>query len=267
MVREIVAEVKTRPRCLGYNDKDASAKVFTPWIVTYGAGYSEAKEKLPEINQLVSNSRTWSGSSPSKIPKFQLVTRRAPNLKDTLFKRKKLALGSDSKSTDPCTAPDEKKRGRKCKTCKLVSGTPSVTNNNTTVKTQGGNCKTRNIIYAASCKLCTKNNVYVGKTICTLAYRINGHRTSYYGILKSFRNNSNVRPIGPGDSNDENVLGAHLFTVHNKRGDSDFDENFEFDIICSTSPENLRKSEQFYIDKLQSLYPLGLNNIKSISGN
>ena len=69
------------------------------------------------------------------------------------------------------------------------------------------------------------------------------------------------------DFDDENVLGAHLFTVHNKRSDLDFNNSFKFDILCSTAPSNIRKSEQFYIDKLKSLYPLGLNNINSVSGS
>ena len=114
--------------------------------------------------------------------------------------------------------------------------------------------------------LCSKNSVYVGKTVCPLSIRINGHRTKYNYILASYNENNQFSPHGPGDVNVDNVLGAHLFTVHHKRGPSDFDNYFKFDILCTTTPENLRKSEQFYIDKLNSLYPLGLNNIKSVSG-
>lgn len=267
MVKEVISEVRSRPRSLGYRTTNQDPTVFTPWIITYGAGYNETKEKAKEVNDIITESRTWSNEAPSKIPKFQVVTRRAPSLKDTLFKRKKLALGSGSSSTEPCTKPDERKRGRPCMTCKLVSETSSVSNNSNTVRTQGGNCKSRNIVYAATCKLCTRNNVYVGKTVSTLSQRVNGHRSKYYDILGSFRLNSHFSPHGPGDIDDENVLGAHLFTVHNKKKDSDFNDSFMFDILCSTAPNNIRKSEQFYIDKLKSLYPFGLNNIKSVSGS
>ena len=64
--------------------------------MTYGADHEEIKEKAREMNDLVNNSRTWINTSPSKIPKFQVVTRRAPNLKDNLFKRKRLTLGYGS---------------------------------------------------------------------------------------------------------------------------------------------------------------------------
>ena len=90
--------------------------------MTYGAGHEETEEKAREMNDLVCNSRTGINRSSSKIAKFQVVTRRAPSLKDNLFKRKRLELGSDSKSTDPCTKPDDKKKGRSCMTCSIVSG-------------------------------------------------------------------------------------------------------------------------------------------------
>ena len=70
----------------------------------------------------------------------------------------------------------------------------------------------------------------------------------------------------PDSFDDENILGAHLFSVHNLKEKKEFNRCFCVDILCCTSPEDLRKSEQFYIDKLRSLYPFGLNNVNSISG-
>ncbi len=77
--------------------------------MTYGAGYEETKEAAEEANSIISNSRTWSAESPQKVPNLQVVTRRAPNLKDLLFKRKKLSLDSGSRTTDPCTEPGRRK--------------------------------------------------------------------------------------------------------------------------------------------------------------
>ena len=265
-MRDVIRDVKSRPRTLGYKNKDEESGFFTPWIMTYGSGYEETKEKAAEVNNIISNSRTWSTTDPQNIPKLQVVTRRAPNLKDTLFKRKKLALGSQSTSTEPCTKPGEKRKGRPCQTCDLVSKNSSVTNNSITVKTQGGNCKTRNIVYSATCKLCTSNNVYVGKTVSCLSQRVNGHRSKFYEILRSFENDRSLSFQSPDSFDDENILGAHLFSVHNLKEKKEFNRCFCFDILCCTSPENLRKSEQFYIDKLRSLYPFGLNNVNSISG-
>ena len=60
-----------------------------------------------------------------------------------------------------------------------------VSNNGHSVRTQGGNCKTRNIVYGATCKLCTVNNVYVGKTVTSRSQRVNGRRSKYYEILEA----------------------------------------------------------------------------------
>ena len=131
-------------------------------------------------------------------------------------------------------------------TCTLVSGTSSVTNNDHTTNTQGGNCKSKNIVYAATCQLCQKNNVYVGKSVCTLSQRVNGYRSKFYDLCETFNGDEHFSVLGPGDVNDDYVLGNHLFYVHTKRDKSDFNNCFLFDILCTTSPENIRKLEQFF---------------------
>ena len=111
IIGEVISDVRSMPRLLGYRNKDENPAVFTPWIITYGAGYRETKEKAREVNETISNSRTWSNTSPAKIPTLQVVTRRAPNLKDTFFKRKRLALGSSSNSTVHALHLVRKRRG------------------------------------------------------------------------------------------------------------------------------------------------------------
>ena len=58
--------------------------------MTYGPGYDEAKHLEHEVNELLLLSDTWKDSGVQKIVK--VVPRRAPNLKDILFKRKQIAL-------------------------------------------------------------------------------------------------------------------------------------------------------------------------------
>ena len=82
LVKEVINEVRIKPRILGYKDKDQNPKTFTPWIVTYGSGYEETKDKIQEVNEVISNSRTWINEDTAKVPTFQVVSRRAPNLKD-----------------------------------------------------------------------------------------------------------------------------------------------------------------------------------------
>ena len=110
--------------------------------------------------------------------------------------------------------------------------------------------------------------MYVGKTVSCLSQRVNGHRSKFYEILRPFENDRSLSFQSSDHSfDDENILGAHLFSVHNLKEKKEFNRCFCFDILCCTSPENLKikKSEQFYNDKLKSLYPFGLNNENSIS--
>ena len=110
---EVVADVLKKPRVLGYKEIPGSAGKTTPWIITYEVGYAENKEKVQELNTILESANTWKNVEPALIPKLQVVTRRASNLKDVLFKRKALALGLRSTATVPCSKHDEHKRGRR----------------------------------------------------------------------------------------------------------------------------------------------------------
>ena len=146
LVEEVIKEARKKPRCLSYKSNKTADKAMTPWILTFGQGHEESKAKLPELNRILENSKSWKDEDKENIPTVQLVTRRAPNIKDLLFKRKSIALQTSTVGTMPCTKPNEVKKGRPCQCCKVVSKTSTVTNNNITVKTAGGDCKSRNII-------------------------------------------------------------------------------------------------------------------------
>ena len=186
MVAVVLNQLKQRPRVLEYNKNDDHNRM-TPWVVTFGPGVDEARVHAQQANASLKRSQTWSRTEENNTPLIKVVTRRAPNLKDILFKRKAIALSSTVETTQgtvPCTGPNERKRGAKCQCCKLVSRNTSVTNNGRTVSASGGNCLSNNIIYAATCSLCPGNNVYVGKTVNKLRERLNGHRSNYYDLLR-----------------------------------------------------------------------------------
>ena len=63
-------------------------------------------------NKIIPISRTWRTEDPKGVPNLQVVTRRSPNVKDAVFRRKRLALGPEFSSTNSCAKPGEKKRGR-----------------------------------------------------------------------------------------------------------------------------------------------------------
>ena len=103
------------------------------WVTTFGAGYEEAKQKSKKINQTLSLSNTW---KKEKGPIILPVCRRAPNLKDTLFQRKALALKPHNVALVPCSSLGKKKRGRKCQCCSMLSDSEEVCSN-AVVKAQG----------------------------------------------------------------------------------------------------------------------------------
>ena len=154
--------------------------------------------------------------------------------------------------------PNTSRRGPSRLTCPILSGVDWISHNGKLIRTRGGNCKTRGIVYAAQCVRCNINNTYVGKTTTNLATRVNGHRSNFYKILR------NTSPLDPEGIDDSTILGAHLLLDHNFSNPIDFNASYKFYILTLTDPVNLRKYEQFFINKLNCKYPLGLNRIDSI---
>ena len=83
------------------------------------------------------------------------VSKTGATLKNKLSNLKYVSLGNKYGYTRPCGIP-------RCESCPLMSGKDNIVSNRVKVKTAKGNCKTRNFIYGATCKLCTKK--YVGKS-------------------------------------------------------------------------------------------------------
>ena len=265
LISEIIDKVKLLPRSLEYKTKDTIDTAMTPWLTTYGLGFSEAKEQAVKSNKVLCNSNTWKNEETKNIPRLKVIAKRGPNLKDILFKRRAIAMDTGGSSIAvPCTDPNQTKRGAKCQCCTILSGKGNVTNNNKTVKTKGGNCKSCNIIYSATCKLCDTNNVYVGKTTNPLRIRVNGHRSNFYDLARKYKGHSSV--INMGEIDDEKILGAHLVNDHNKFDKNDFNDTYNFDILAFCRSQDLRIREQSFIETLKTLTPFGLNQANSITG-
>ena len=148
--------IKLLPRVLHPTERDSEDK-FTPWVVTYGPGFEEARDFSQSLNHTLDHSDTWKDRQTQPI---KVIFRKAPTLQGMLFKRKKLALSCTEDSavqsgTQPCG-------GRGCQMCHLVSRSDCFFRSNKRISGVDGNCKSNNIIYCAVCKLCDKP--YVGKT-------------------------------------------------------------------------------------------------------
>ena len=247
MVNSVFNVVSTKPRSLAYEPPKTEKDFVVPWISTYGPGFDESKLCAKEVNELLKLSDTWKDKNVRNV--IQVVPRRAPNLKDLLFKRKAIALGHASEEgTVPCNATN-------CQSCLLVSNSVFLDHKGKQFKTVGGTCKSFNLIYCFQCKIC--DILYVGKTVDALHERVNGHRSKFYGVMKH-------RADAVDFSDDEQILGIHLVHHHSLKKKDDFNENYRLFILGYSNPRSIRKSEQFWINKLKTLAPFGLNQNCSV---
>ena len=188
-------------------------------------------------------SKTNSFKNASK-PLFQYVKKTGTNVGSKLSVLKSIALGGKKGETVPC------RNHRNCKCCKLI-GKNVEDIHGLPVSTAPGTCKTKNVIYLVSCKLCLKP--YTGRTVQQVCKRMSGHRECFYKVL---RNDEDVDT-----SNDDFSLGLHLVNEHNCVDREDFNENYNVQILEKCRPSDLEKKEHLYIHKYNTLYPLGLNKI------
>ena len=137
----------------------------------------------------------------------------------------------------PARKPTSTSECGSCILCKDIRKNPTITNTkkNITIKLKdGGNCKTKNVVYAARCK--KHDLIYIGHTGNTLDNRFGKHR---YDIKKR-----------PGNSE----LAEHFHNGHDKN-------DLEVCILQSgaSSPEERELQEEKWICRLQTLHPTGIN--------
>ena len=54
LVNSILDSIPQKPRNLEYATNEVNKKIITPWVVTYGPGYDEAKNMEKNVNELLS---------------------------------------------------------------------------------------------------------------------------------------------------------------------------------------------------------------------
>ena len=133
-----------------------------------------------------------------------------------------------------------------------MSNEETVVINGITYTCAGGDCSSFNINYCAQCVQCSKG--YIGKTVQAFRTRIGQHR-GFIGTLDSSK---------PEDLSDENTLAAHAIE-HEIRTKADFNSLYKFSILRYVEKEHLTKSEQFLINKFNTVRPYGLNVSNPIS--
>ena len=99
---------------------------------------------------------------------------------------------------------------------------------------------------------------YVGRTVQELKERIGQHRRAFYAVLDN-KNHCNK-------FDDAYSMGFHLKDVHNFKNRSDFiNDSFRFVILENCSPRVIEKREHYFIHKLNTLRPNGINTSNPFS--
>ena len=105
--------------------------------------------------------------------------------------------------------------------------------------------------------LLRSNILYVEKKANPLPKRVNGHRHKFHDVLG--------HGLSPNDfCDDDQILAAHLAHHHGLKNKKDFNSSYRVFILAYSNPVSIRKTEQFWIDKLKTLTPYGLNQNSSI---
>ena len=252
MVKGILNDVLTRKRSLDYTKKTKKSPFPVVWVQTFGPATPKISELVTKANKALKLSPCWKDEDRP----LGVVSRRGKNLGDLLLNRKKFSLEPEKQhmGTMRCTPKVSlPKPGRKCEGCELMSESNSIKSNvsGQTYLVDGGDCKTKRVIYAAEC--CKCNMQYVGQTVTPLRTRISGHRS----WMKKKKDDKGKDPDAL-IRKDEGALAEHLKVAHKFTTAEDFNKAYKFSILKS-NPNNFDKSEQKWISKLVTMHPFGLN--------
>ena len=247
LVDGVIRDVVGRPRNLHYKPKDKSPPNKILWVQTFGPATPVISDAVKEANTILMTSPAWEGDN--KV--IGVVSRRPRNLGDLILKRKRLALdiSSSHSGTKRCTPfpkpGDKRKPGRPCASCNLMSDSNSITSTKTgrIYSTPSADCKSKNIIYCATCVHCSMQ--YVGKSTNKLQKRISGHRT-------------HMKDSDFDQDNDDATLAEHLISHHGVTDGDLFNHSYSFTVL-QLAPHDLDACEQRWVDRLATLAPFGLN--------
>jgi predicted GIY-YIG superfamily endonuclease len=232
LIAEAIQRAKqtNRDDLLRYGQKEKVDRI--PFILTY-------HPDNPKVGKIIANH--WPTVQSSDIlnlilPNKPVVAYRRPkNLKDILVRAKLTPIASQNQPSQSGPCGD-----KRCKTCQHMIETKTFTSTVTKEKLNihGPNktCKTENVIYLITCKICGLQ--YVGETE-KLHKRINLHRSDWM-TKKLYRSPVAEHFSSPGHTFSDIILIA----IANNH---------------SWSSETRKEKESYWIRRLRTLKPSGLN--------
>ena len=202
-------------------------------VSTYGADkpLQDIVENLPNKDKL----------------SIKKVYKTASSLKQKLCTPRQTCMG-------PAKGISEKCNRSNCLCCSLMSQNEKVTSvSGKDYKTANGNCTTKIALYHLKCKLC--GQPYVGKTVQMISSRMCGHRHNFFELVRL------NGKISEDVDKDEYAPGMHLYKDHGLQNFEDFNSNYNVTLLEKCTPSTLDVKEHFWIQKLRTLNPFGLNSV------
>ena len=190
------------------------------------------KENQNDINELL-----------GEEVRLIVAERRNLNIASALFAKSAFSKKQvEEKETQRC-------KGTLCMCCKLMNIDKRVTlwedhPNEVVVHLDfKHDCSSEHIVYLFICKLCPKNkSFYVGQSVNSCRTRTGGHRANFnYNSYK------------------KSALSCHMFEDHAEEFDNKL-MNYDLGVIKSTSPINLDRCEDYYLELTKA--HLSLNRYK-----
>ena len=175
--------------------------------------------------------------------KVLVATRKGPSIASRTVKNKSLCVAEET------SAPTKSQKcgAKSCKSCRLLpckGENWTVNGKIVSVPEHNLDCKTRSVIYAAQCSLCSIEHTYVGQTQQPFHKRANGHRGCF--------------DVDDQEKIEKSALSLHAAENHPDKFNMDI---FKFMILESVKPSQLNRRESIHIENLRTNV-MGLNRMK-----
>ena len=117
--------------------------------------------------------------------------------------------------------------------CPLLNLPKTFTVNNFKIKlNMGCDCKTENVIYVLTCKLCKNySGFYFGQTVLTLKTRVYNHQRCFSTLNDIYK---------------KSALSYHIFEKHQENFENGL-KNYDLGIVKCTAATSLDRAEDFYV--------------------
>ena len=237
-VEELHQKLRIKISGITVNSVKKTDKVLVA-VVDY---FSEIDQLKSLINQIKPDIAKLIG----KNTKLLVSARKGGTIGSKVVKNRQLCeLTVQQMSSQKCGATS-------CQTCPLLGKMgESVTINDRSVSVKKNlNCKSRNVIYLAQCKLCdhsVSDNTYTGQTSQPFHKRVNGHRSCF------------VSKYGQPDLDSAEKSALSLHNINEHRNNFSL-SNFGFILHDQVRPRDLNRREARHIGDLRTNV-MGLNRM------